>query len=132
MDLLCPEDASLSIVPINCRGSIDFTVAFENYILILIPSAILVLLAPIRLQTIRSRSIKVISPTVLQAIKTFSALCFAGFSLASLIVSARLDTAWRSSEIAAATVSFFASLLCVALSGLEHFRSIRPSLLVQL
>ncbi|KAF2149258.1 P-loop containing nucleoside triphosphate hydrolase protein [Myriangium duriaei CBS 260.36] len=132
MDYLCPQDASLAIIPRNCKGNIDFTLAFENYILLLIPSAIMVLLAPLRLQTIRARTVKVISPTVLQAVKTFSSTCFAGFSLSVLIASTKLDAQWRKSEITAASVSFSASLVCMALSHLEHFRSVRPSVLLQL
>ncbi|KAF2228115.1 P-loop containing nucleoside triphosphate hydrolase protein [Elsinoe ampelina] len=132
MDSLCPQDSSLDVIPRECKGSIGFTLAFENYILVLIPGAILLLLTPLRLRTIWSRSIKVVSPTILQAVKTLSSLCFAGFSLAILIVSTQLDDQWRRSETAAAVVSFLAALVCLGLSHLEHFRSVRPSILLQL
>ncbi|KAF4551534.1 ABC transporter-like protein 11 [Elsinoe fawcettii] len=132
MDFLCPQDTLLDVIPRECQGSIGFTLAFENYILILIPGAILLLLTPLRLRTIWSRSVKVVSPTILQAVKTLSSLCFAGFSLAILIVSTQLADPWRRSETAAAAMSFMAALVCLALSHLEHFRSVRPSILLQL
>lgn len=72
MNTLCPQDASLDVIPRECQGSIGFTLAFENYILVLIPGAILLLLTPIRIRTIWSRSVKVVSPTILQAVKTVS------------------------------------------------------------
>ncbi|TKX18902.1 ABC transporter-7 [Elsinoe australis] len=132
MNTLCPQDASLDVIPRECQGSIGFTLAFENYILVLIPGAILLLLTPIRIRTIWSRSVKVVSPTILQAVKTLSSLCFAGFSLALLVISTQLADPWRRSETSAGVVSFLAALVCLALSHLEHFRSVRPSMLLQL
>lgn len=68
----CPSDQSVSWLTGDC--GVDFTIAFEDYILILIPAACLLLLAPLRLRTIWSRSVKVITPTILQLFKTVSSL----------------------------------------------------------
>lgn len=67
----CPADTSVGWSSGDC--GIDFTLAFENYILILIPAASLILLAPLRLRTIWTRTIKVVTPTILQLIKTVRA-----------------------------------------------------------
>lgn len=67
----CLSEASVGVTSGAC--GIDFTIAFEDYVLILIPASCLILLAPIRLRTIWSRSIKVVTPTILQLIKTVRA-----------------------------------------------------------
>ena len=72
MDSFCPQDGSLSVIPRDCRGSVDFSLTFENYILVLIPAAALLILAPIRLSSVWNQSIKVVSPTILYALKTVS------------------------------------------------------------
>jgi ATP-binding cassette subfamily C (CFTR/MRP) protein 1 len=56
-----------------CHGARpDLTLALEDYVLILIPAACLLLLAPIRLRRIWSRSRKVVAPTGLWCAKTVS------------------------------------------------------------
>ncbi|KAF2150069.1 hypothetical protein K461DRAFT_296458 [Myriangium duriaei CBS 260.36] len=62
----------------------------------------------------------------------FSALCFVGFSLSVLVASTKVTGQLRTGQVAAASVSFVTSLICLGLSYLEHFRSIRPSVLLQL
>lgn len=46
-------------------GRPDITLGLEDYVLILIPAACLILLAPVRLRRIWSRSRKVVTPTML-------------------------------------------------------------------
>lgn len=66
----CASDGSVGLLGVECRSGLDLTMAFEDYILILIPAASLLLLAPVRLRTISSRTIKVHTPTILQLVKT--------------------------------------------------------------
>lgn len=49
-----------------------------------------------------------------------------------LVASTELTSQWRTSQVAAASISLVASLVCLSLSQFEHFRSIRPSVLLQL
>ncbi|KAL1301466.1 hypothetical protein AAFC00_005715 [Neodothiora populina] len=126
----CPSDGSVTWLSGRC--GIDFTVAFEDYVLILIPATCLLLIAPIRLRTIWSRSIKVATPTVLQLSKNLSALLFIGSSFAMLVANCTRSEIARSAEIPASVVAFLASGIACALSYLEHLKSIRPSKLLQL
>lgn len=145
----CPSDGSVGLLGVECRSGLDLTIAFEDYILILIPAASLLLLAPIRLRTIWSRTIKVHTPTILQLVKTvrifkstrfeqwsyfiqFSAFAFMGCSFAVLVATCARQHSARVAEISAATVLFLASNAAYILSYLEHNRSIRPSQLLQL
>jgi ATP-binding cassette, subfamily C (CFTR/MRP), member 1 len=53
------DDASFGPTVQGCRGDFDFTFAFEQYIFSIIPSAILLLAAPIRLAVISRLKAKV-------------------------------------------------------------------------
>lgn len=65
----CPQDERLDVLSGQCHGTIDFTLAFEDYILVLIPAAILLLSAPLRIYYISRRSIEIRGLSFLLAAK---------------------------------------------------------------
>ncbi|KAI4727274.1 P-loop containing nucleoside triphosphate hydrolase protein [Aureobasidium sp. EXF-10728] len=112
-------------------GRPDLTLGLEDYVMILIPAACLLFMAPLRLRRTWGRSRKVVSPTALWWAKTISSTSFVGLSLAVLIRGCTRPHA-PSAEIPAEVFSFLASLAAAVLSQWEHIRSIRPSALLQL
>lgn len=55
MSQVCGTDGSFGPAVGPCRGGFDFTLTFEESVLGLLPQVILLLLAPIRLMTLRRR-----------------------------------------------------------------------------
>lgn len=53
------DDASFGPVVTGCRQDFDFTLAFEQYIFSIVPSAILLCAAPLRILTLRRQVAKV-------------------------------------------------------------------------
>ncbi|KAH0400493.1 P-loop containing nucleoside triphosphate hydrolase protein, partial [Aureobasidium melanogenum] len=122
------DDSSAGV----CHGGRpDLTLGLEDYVMILIPAACLLLMAPLRLRKTWGRSRKVMSPTVLWWAKTISSTSFVGLSLAVLVRGCMRPNA-PSAEIPAEVFSFLASLAAAVLSQWEHIRSIKPSALLQL
>ncbi|KAH0018441.1 P-loop containing nucleoside triphosphate hydrolase protein, partial [Aureobasidium melanogenum] len=122
------DDNSASV----CHGGRpDLTLGLEDYVMILIPAACLLLMAPLRLRRTWGRTRKVVSPTALWWAKTISSTSFVSLSLAVLVRGCMRPHA-QSAEIPAEVFSFLASLAAAVLSQWEHIRSIRPSALLQL
>ncbi|THY82869.1 P-loop containing nucleoside triphosphate hydrolase protein, partial [Aureobasidium pullulans] len=112
-------------------GRPDLTLGLEDYVLVLIPAACLLFMAPVRLRRIWGRSRKVVTPTALWWAKTISSTSFVALSLAVLIRGC-IRPQTPSAEIPAEVFSFLASLVAAILSQWEHIRSIKPSALLQL
>lgn len=55
MPSTCPGDGSLGPVVVGCRKEFDFTIAFEEIVLSIVPSACFILLTLWRLQNLASR-----------------------------------------------------------------------------
>ncbi|RAK74447.1 putative multidrug resistance protein [Aspergillus fijiensis CBS 313.89] len=112
----------------DCLVHFDFTLLFEQSILGLIPSILLILLAPPRLvQLLRCpKKAPITHPLVYS--KATVAIVLLGLRVALLTLwSIRPAT---SASIASAAVSLLGSSLVLALSTLEHTRSERPSSLL--
>ena len=67
---VCPTDGSFGPAIGSCRGGFDFTLAFEDSILGLVPQAAFLLLCPFRLATLRRRRRKVAKNSHLGFLKT--------------------------------------------------------------
>ncbi|PYH48029.1 putative multidrug resistance protein [Aspergillus saccharolyticus JOP 1030-1] len=112
----------------DCLIRFDFTLLFEQSILELVPSILLILLAPLRLvQLLRSPKKVPISHSLGIGKATVTTILF-GLRVALL-------TLWciqpvTSASIASATLSLLGSGAVLALSLLEHTRSERPSSLL--
>lgn len=71
MSKACPSDGSFgpTIGSPSCRGGFDFTLTFEDGVLSLLPQTLLLLLAPLRLATLRRRRRRVAAKSPLGHLK---------------------------------------------------------------
>ncbi|KAF5540282.1 multidrug resistance-associated 1 [Fusarium mexicanum] len=133
---LCTSSVDASFGPFvgpECRDGFDFTLVFEQCILVLFPAALLVILAPIRLFRLRNVPVKVTGHR-LRTTKLALIALLAVLHLVLLVLwatrpsNSRLDRV----SVAAACVSFASSLMSCVLSRVEHAKSPRPSSLLTL
>ncbi|KAF2004654.1 P-loop containing nucleoside triphosphate hydrolase protein [Amniculicola lignicola CBS 123094] len=131
MSRVCETDASFGPGIGSCRGGFDFTLLFEDSILSLLPQAIFLFLAPIRLATLRRRRDKVAKGSHLGFLKLTTSACYVVSSVAVLALWSEVETFKTRLSVASAALGFLGSLLIVILSRLEHTRAVRPSHLLQ-
>ncbi|KAF5252095.1 hypothetical protein FANTH_2843 [Fusarium anthophilum] len=133
---LCTSSVDASFGPFvgpECRDGFDFTLVFEQSILVLFPAALLLILAPIRLFHLRNVPVKVTGHR-LRTVKLALIALLAVLHLVLLVLwatrpsNSRLDRV----SVAAACVSFASSLMSCVLSRVEHAKSPRPSSLLTL
>lgn len=72
MPRICPSDASFRPGIGSCRGGFDFSLTFEESILGIVPQAAILLLAPLRLATLRRRRDRVAKDSHLGFLKMVS------------------------------------------------------------
>jgi ATP-binding cassette subfamily C (CFTR/MRP) protein 1 len=70
MSAVCATDGSFGPGVGSCRGGFDLTLGFEDSVLGLLPQGVLILLAPIRLATLRRRRNRVARRSHLGFLKT--------------------------------------------------------------
>ncbi|KAF4462606.1 Multidrug resistance-associated 1 [Fusarium albosuccineum] len=130
----CASSADAAFGPIvgpECRDGFDFTLTFEQSILVLSPAALLLLVAPFRLFSLYNAPVKVAGHR-LRLFKLAAIALLAVLHLVLIVLWAtqpyrtRLDRV----SVAAACVSFASSLMSCALSYVEHAKSPRPSSLL--
>ncbi|KAM5387652.1 hypothetical protein ACJA88_000912 [Fusarium oxysporum] len=133
---LCTFSADASFGPFvgpECRDGFDFTLVFEQSILVLSPAALLLILAPVRLFRLRNVPVKVTGYR-LRTVKLALIALLAVLHLVLVVLwatrpsNSRLDRV----SVAAACVSFASSLMSCVLSRAEHAKSPRPSSLLSL
>jgi ABC-type multidrug transport system fused ATPase/permease subunit len=117
-----------SFGPAEATG-FDFTPLFENTILSIVPSAILLLAFPYRIFDLQGKRPKVARGGVLHDSKLIFLMVFAATNLAFLVLQA-LGPSRSTPAIIAATLELVCSLGLVVLSHFEHIRSLRPSPLI--
>lgn len=105
----------------------DFTPLFEDTILALLPSALLLLVLPYRILTLHGQRPKVARGGVLHESKLVFLAVFAAMNLVLLTAHALSPSQRTSVTVAAAALTFVASLGLCVLSPLEHVRSLSPS-----
>ncbi|KAJ5701344.1 hypothetical protein N7488_008892 [Penicillium malachiteum] len=108
----------------------DFTPLFEDSILSLLPSALLLLCVPYRIITLYRQRPKVSPGGFLYESKIAFLGVFATIHLVLLILNVLNSSLRTQATIAASALSFIASLSLCLLSHLEHGRSVRPSPLI--
>ncbi|OJJ46205.1 hypothetical protein ASPZODRAFT_152404 [Penicilliopsis zonata CBS 506.65] len=113
----------------GCRGDFDFTLLFEQSILTIGPSALLLLVFPIRIRQLWQQSAKTL-PTLLHKTKLIAILLYGCLQLALLILWSLPTTRKTRASVPSAALSFASALALLVLSTLEHRRSIRPSFLI--
>ena len=125
-------DAAFGPVVEACRDDFDFTIAFEQYIFTILPASVLLVAAPVRLGLLNKRRV-LVAGNPLRIAKLASLAVLAILQLTLGILWALQPTGLgglRTASIAACFVSLAASLLSCALSYVEHAKSLRPSLLL--
>ncbi|RKK95508.1 hypothetical protein BFJ68_g14723 [Fusarium oxysporum] len=133
---LCTFSADASFGPFvgpECRDGFDFTLVFEQSILVFSPAALLLILAPVRLFRLRNVPVKVTGYR-LRTVKLALIALLAVLHLVLVVLWATRPSNSRLDRIsvAAACVSFASSLMSCVLSRAEHAKSPRPSSLLSL
>ncbi|KAL3590087.1 hypothetical protein FPOAC2_12269 [Fusarium poae] len=127
-------DASFGpFVPPECRHGFDFTLVFEQSILVLLPASLLLVIAPFRIFHLRNAPAKV-AGHLLRSVKLALIALLAVLHLVLVVLWATMtrpsNTRLDRVSIAAACVSFASSLVSCVLSRAEHAKSPRPSSLL--
>ncbi|KAH7145722.1 P-loop containing nucleoside triphosphate hydrolase protein [Dactylonectria estremocensis] len=119
------------MIDAECRDGSDFTIAFEQSILVLLPASLLLLAAPFRLVQLRNAPVKVAGHR-LRHLKLAAIAILATLHLALVVLWATQPPGARFSpvSVAAACVSLASSLVSCVLSYAEHVKSPRPSSLL--
>ncbi|XP_044721310.1 ABC transporter domain-containing protein [Hirsutella rhossiliensis] len=119
-------------VAATCYHGFDFTLLFEDIFLCIVPAAVLAILALIRLRRLfRRRSVFRPSLLYYSKLAVLVALLTVQLLLLVLLCVPGLVPKTRASILAAALV-LCVGFLCLALSHLEHLKSVRPSALLSL
>ncbi|KAM5475676.1 hypothetical protein MauCBS54593_001368 [Microsporum audouinii] len=127
----CARDVDLQFGPTvgpNCRGGFDFTLTFEQSILTITPSVLLLLFTPLRLYWLSRASLKTKSSlSAACSTKLLGAVALTGIQVALLVLWAKTPQVQTVVSIPAAVLSLVDALAICLLSYMEHTRSIRPS-----
>ncbi|UNI21624.1 hypothetical protein JDV02_007600 [Purpureocillium takamizusanense] len=133
---LCAPTADAAFGPAvgaPCRDGFDFTLVFEQSIFVLLPAALLLVAAPLRLSRLVKAPVYVGAPRLRVSKLTAAGLLAAlQLALAGLWASAppSAPRAVQAVSVAAACVSMASSLVSCLVSYFEHARSPRPSSLL--
>ncbi|KAI0858183.1 P-loop containing nucleoside triphosphate hydrolase protein [Xylaria cubensis] len=124
----CRDGSIGPVVESGCRGGFDFTVRFEELVLAILPTAIFLLVSPLRAIALFQRRIAARKNSLYVA-KLATIGVYTGLQLALLVQWAQIES--RSSiSIASTTLSLASGISLALLSHLEHARSIRPSFII--
>lgn len=113
----------------TCRSGFDFTLMFENTILSILPSVLLLLLTPVRLYTLYGENIKALRDMRYGA-KAAAVAMLAAVQMSLLILWATYNNLRTQVSIPGAALSFVNALALGQLSYVEHTRSLQPSTLI--
>ncbi|POS71828.1 canalicular multispecific organic anion transporter 1 [Diaporthe helianthi] len=108
----------------SCRREFDFTILFEEVVLVLIPACVFIPTACAVVVLRQGRTLT--RPGRLHALKLVSATTLAAVQIVVLALQARLAHRTAAS-VASAVLSLVASVLIPAVSHFDHMRSMRPS-----
>ncbi|KAL2075027.1 hypothetical protein VTL71DRAFT_8807 [Oculimacula yallundae] len=125
----CGDDRSFGPAIRGCRSEFDFTIRFENIFFSLIPCSVFAAVSVIRILVLL-RQPKIVLWRLWAIFKLVAAISLGAINLTLLVISARsrfVDNVFVSSIV----LSLVSTFCIAALSGLEHTRSPRPSILIQ-
>lgn len=128
--LQCGFEADTDFGPsvASCRREFDFTILFEEVVLVIIPACAFVILAfASLLALLRARTL--VRHSRLYTFKLLSAGALAAVQIAVLAVQTRLANTTAAS-IPSAVISLIATILIPLVSHFEHLKTIRPSTLL--
>ncbi|KAL8695796.1 MAG: hypothetical protein Q9224_003154, partial [Gallowayella concinna] len=115
----------------SCRGGFDFTQLFEESILSLLPLCLLLLVLPFRVSYLLRRKVKV-DRSVLLPLKLILYASYAVLQIALIVLWVTSPGTRTKASVADSAVSSIGFLAFGVLSYLEHQRTIKPSLLLEL
>ncbi|KNG46388.1 canalicular multispecific organic anion transporter 1 [Stemphylium lycopersici] len=115
----------------HCRGGFDFTLLFSEVFLSIVPLSILLAIVPFRAYHLWKSPVKVSKSTSLYT-KLIAWGLFAGFELALLVIWANRKVPRSRVELPSAGINFVGAVVLGLFSFVEHLRSIRPSLLLNI
>ncbi|KAF3102920.1 hypothetical protein TWF706_005048 [Orbilia oligospora] len=128
---VCSIAADTSFGPVvqGCRNGFDFTFAFEQYFLSIVPSVVGLLLAVPRVRVLRARKPVVAKGGTLKGTKLVNIGLFACIQLILLILWSTFDQSSeiRTQAVTAASFSFVGAVVLSGLSYYEHHKAHRPS-----
>ncbi|KEY65241.1 hypothetical protein S7711_08779 [Stachybotrys chartarum IBT 7711] len=110
-------------------GVFDFTILFEQSILSLLPTALFILVAPIRINTLISRPNTVVSGSLLW-LKLATISFYFSLQATLLALWALPSAPSNRTSLAEAILGVVEALVIAAISYTEHCKSIRPSALL--
>ncbi|KAH7257946.1 P-loop containing nucleoside triphosphate hydrolase protein [Fusarium tricinctum] len=123
----CINDNSFGPIVEGCRGDFDFTFRFQRIILGIVPAAIFIPIALIRVASLALRP-RIVGGKTQQFAKLSVIAITAGLQLVLLILSATSnDGSADIFAVASSALAFVESLVILALSFTEHSRAARPS-----
>ncbi|KAK4201212.1 putative ABC transporter [Triangularia verruculosa] len=115
----------------ECRGGFDFTLFFEETILIIPPTGLILLVSLPRVWFMWRKAKKLTRSSHLATVKISTWIALAVLQLAALILWSRLPSPFRSrTTLAAAALTFVSSLALCSQSYVEHTRNVRPSSII--
>ncbi|KAI0465937.1 P-loop containing nucleoside triphosphate hydrolase protein [Xylaria cf. heliscus] len=126
--ILCGDGSFGPVVDSDCRGGFDFTLHFEELVLAILPTAIFLLLSPLRAVALLRRRITARRNSLYVA-KLVTIGIYISLQL-SLVVQWAQTELRSSISIASTTLSLASGLSLALLSHLEHAKSIRPSFII--
>ncbi|KAF4957433.1 hypothetical protein FSARC_11314 [Fusarium sarcochroum] len=116
----------------NCRGGFDFTLLFEEYILVLPITALLLLAVPCRVAyLLRKNKVKVENSYWLYC-KIILCLLLIASQIGFLVSWTRSSAVATKASLPTAALAFVASISLLGLSYVEHVYSYRPSTVLNL
>ncbi|KAE9374191.1 canalicular multispecific organic anion transporter 1 [Stipitochalara longipes BDJ] len=113
-----------------CIRSFDFTIRFENVVLSIAPSAILLIITPVRLLALRNQKRKVVGGSTFQVVKLLTIALFGILQLALLVLWCLNPVERSPAAVSAATLTLIDTVALCFLSYVEHGRNIRPSAII--
>ena len=129
----CPPSADNVFGPAvsqHCRGGFDFTLLFEQSILSLAPSLVLLVCSLLRISQLFQTTVKVL-PSQLHLVKLSTIILYGCFQLAILVLWSLPSSLPKTRvSVASASFSFINILIISLLSHVEHTRSVRPSVIL--
>jgi len=113
----------------HCRGGLDFTLFFEEVILIVLPLVCVLCVAPVRIFYLSKRTVKVNRSLLLWS-KLILYGIYTAIVLSLVVLWAGSKATKTRASVPTAAITLVAYLVFGLLSYFEHMRAVRPSLIL--
>ncbi|KAL2871704.1 P-loop containing nucleoside triphosphate hydrolase protein [Aspergillus lucknowensis] len=130
-DFCARIDNSWRVYAQSCRGGFDFTLLFEELALCILPISLAIILSPLRIYSLLPTSSKVES-SKRPIFKTSGWLLWSALQFLQAILWALPNARKTRASIAANLLMGCGAVILCVLSYMEHSRSVRPSMLLEL